>query len=187
MPKDFLLLSASTLSPLAYSTHFIYLFCERTMSKLCKVWGQPEASQVDRPLCYQFCHWFCTNSCSEKNARLMRQSKPPTPHPLSRNGEKKVLKKKSKKVKDEMKKAQSVQCLAQRLTAHSFVQCLARRLTAHSFVQRLAPCLRGFMLSSGYQVTVLWGKLASIFMPSFWHNVKLHYQCVYTTRLRFWH
>ena len=54
-----------------------------------------------------------------------------------------------------MKKAQSVQCLAQRLTAHSFVQCLARRLTAHSFVQRLAPCLRGFMLSSGYQVTVL--------------------------------
>ena len=68
---------------------------------------------------------------------------------------KKVLKKRRKKVKDEMKKAQSVQCLAQRLTAHSFVQCLARRLTAHSFVQRLAPCLRGFMLSSGYQVTVL--------------------------------
>lgn len=166
MPKDFFLLSTSTLSPLAYSG-FIYLFCERTMSKLCKVWGQPEASQVDRPLCYQFCHWFCTNSCSEKNARLMCQSKPPTPHPLSRNGKKK------KKGRDEK---------------GSVCTVFGSAFKSSFFCTAFGSVFKGFHAEfwvsshSAVRQTV-----ASIFMPSFWHNVKLHYQCVYTTRLRFWH
>lgn len=45
--------------------------------------------------------------------------------------------KKKIKVKEEMKKGQ-------------FVQCLAQCLRALSFVQRLAQCLRGFMLSFGF-------------------------------------